>query len=207
MDAFVKTIVESAASVVGVRLSEQPPFTMVEAVGSVEIRQYGVRLAAETTVKGLGDDAARSEAFSRLAGYIFGKNRTRARMAMTAPVETSGGQTAQTIAMTAPVETARAKDGALRMRFFLPSSVSAETAPIPDDARVTIGSVPGQTLAVLRFSGHASRDDLSARKRELLDSLAPTPWKAAGEPFALFYDPPFTPPFLRRNEVAVAVTK
>jgi len=67
MDAFVKTIVESAASVVGVRLSEQPPFTMVEAVGSVEIRQYGVRLAAETTVKGLGDDAARSEAFSRLA--------------------------------------------------------------------------------------------------------------------------------------------
>ncbi len=207
MDAFVKTIVESAASVVGVRLSEQPPFTALETIGPVEIRRYGVRLVAETTVQGLGDDAARSEAFSRLAGYIFGKNRTRAKMAMTAPVETSGGQPSQKIAMTAPVETARESGGAVRMRFFLPASVSAETAPIPDDARVIIGSVPGQTLAVLRFSGRSSLEELAARKRDLLDSLAPTLWKAAGEPFALFYDPPFTPPFLRRNEVAVAVTK
>lgn len=92
------------------------------------------------------------------------------------------------------------------MRFFLPSEFTLENVPQPTDPRVRIIEVPEQFLAVLRFRG--SRDDemVRAKKDQLLGALRATSWQAASEPVALFYDPPWTLPFLRRNEVAVAVT-
>jgi len=193
-------ILLSACSVVGIRSgTEQPRYSVVARLGDdLEIRRYDPRLAAETTLDTAGEDG-RNQAFRRLAGYIFGGNHARSEIAMTTPVETRAGQS---IAMTAPVET----DGATGvMRFFLPAGLALDTLPLPDDPAVRLTEVPAQTLAVLSFSGARDADTLSERQRDLLARLEPTAWRASGAPSAFLYDPPWTLPFLRRNEVVVAV--
>ena len=195
---------QSALSLVGVRAYEQPPYEAVGRAGPVEVRRYGPRLAAETTL----DPGTRDQAFGLLAGYIFGKNRAAAggggpaKIAMTTPVE----MRSEKIAMTAPVE--QTKSGArVTMRFFLPRSLARETAPEPTDPRVRVVEVPGETLAVLRFSGSTDDARIAERKGALLGELRGSAWEPAGEPVFFGYDPPFTPPFLRRNEVAVPVRR
>jgi hypothetical protein len=193
---------QSALSLVGVRAYEQPPYEVVGRAGPAEIRKYGPRLAAETTL----DPGTRDQAFGLLAGYIFGKNRAKgsrgggAKVAMTAPVETRS----EKIAMTTPVEMANA-GSRVAMRFFLPRSVTRAAAPEPADPRVSVIEVPGETMAVLRFSGSTDDARIAERKGALLRELRGSAWVPAGEPVFFGYDPPFTPPFLRRNEVAVAL--
>jgi hypothetical protein len=91
------------------------------------------------------------------------------------------------------------------MRFFLPAKFDRETAPRPLDPRITIVDVPVQTVAVLRFSGFGGEDTVAKKKRELLRSLATTSWKPLSDSVVYSYDPPWTLPFFRRNEVVVAV--
>lgn len=188
-----------ACSVVGIRSgTEEPAFTVLDRPGALEVRQYGPRVAAETSVDA-SEVAARSEGFSRLASYIFGRNAGSAKIAMTAPVAQEPGER---IAMTAPVS----QDGSV-IRFFLPSGLTVASAPRPLDERVRVVDVPGQTVAVLRFSGSTAPDAVGAHKAELTATLPGTAWVAVGEPFAWFYDPPWTLPPLRRNEVAVVVRR
>ena len=91
------------------------------------------------------------------------------------------------------------------MRFFLPAKYSHDTAPQPDDARVRLVTVPDETVAVLRFSG--AGEDFAQRQKQLIAELAGSPWRPGGDAYSLYYDAPFTPPFLRRNEAAVTVTR
>ena len=209
MASLLGSILISACSVVGVRSgTEEPPFTVLERSDGIEVRQYGVRVAAETTVEA-AEVAARGEGFSRLAGYIFGRNAGSARIDMTAPVAQGGAGSdarGEMLAMTAPV--AQGPDGAgSTIRFFLPAGLTAATAPRPLDARVRIAEVPAQTVAVLRFSGSTGPEAVAERKAALLAGLSATRWAAAGAPFAWFYDPPWTLPPLRRNEAAVLVQR
>ena len=208
--SLLGSILLGACSVVGVRSgTEEPPFTVVERLGEIEVRQYGARVAAETTVD-QAEMPARSEGFGRLAGYIFGRNAGSARIAMTAPVaqEDAGGEV---LAMTAPVAqgpVAQGPGGAgSTIRFFLPAGLTAAAAPRPLDARVRVVEVPARTVAVLRFSGSTGPEAVAARKAALLAGLSATRWTAEGAPFAWFYDPPWTLPPLRRNEVAVPVRR
>ena len=233
--SLLGSILLGACSVVGVRSgTEEPPFTVVERLGEIEVRQYGARVAAETTVD-QAEMPARSEGFGCLAGYIFGRNAGSARIAMTAPVaqEDAGGEV---LAMTAPVAqgpvaqgpvaqgpvaqgpvaqgpvaqgpVAQGPDGVgSTIRFFLPAGLTATAAPRPLDARVRIVEVPAQTVAVLRFSGSTGPEAVAARKAALLAGLSATRWTAESAPFAWFYDPPWTLPPLRRNEVAVPVRR
>lgn len=143
--------------------------------------------------------AARSEGFSRLAGYIFGGNAGASRIAMTAPVSQQGTR----IAMTAPVAQAQGAQGQ-SIRFFLPSAL--RDPPAPKDARVRIVEVPGETVAVYRFTGSIAPDAIAAARARLLAALPATRWVPAGEPVTWFYDPPWTIPTLRRNEIAIPVT-
>lgn len=206
MSEFVKSIAETAAAVIGVRLSETPAHEVIDRFADVEVRRYGPRLTAETVVSGQDDEAMRSEAFSLLAGYIFGKNRARVSISMTTPVEIAPIEdTGERIAMTAPVETIADARGQLRMRFFLPSRISAASAPEPLDPRVRIVLAEGETLAMTRFSGSWSAEGFAQKMADLTRAVERSSWRAAGAPFTLFYDPPFTPPPLRRNEVAVRV--
>jgi hypothetical protein len=108
--------------------------------------------------------------------------------------------------MTVPVETAAAP-GTVTMRFFLPKELTEATAPAPNDPRVRIVPLPETTLAVLGYTGSTSVSAAAERKGELLDALDGSPWRPTAEPVTLFYDPPWTLPFLRRNEVAVPVER
>jgi hypothetical protein len=193
----------SACSVIGVRSgTEEPRFEVVDRQGEVEIRRYAPRLAAETTVAAATEEAARSEGFNRLAGFIFGKNRGAAKIAMTAPV----AQAPERIAMTAPVAQEVAAEG-WTIRFFMPARYTRDTLPEPQDARVRIVEVPGATMAVLRYAGVPSAGAVAARRAALLAALRDGAWQPAGEPEDWFYDPPWTLPPLRRNEAVVPVTR
>lgn len=203
MATLLGSLLLSACSVFGIRSgTEEPQHSLVERVGEVEIRHYDRRLAAETTVSG-DAYAARGEGFRRLAGYIFGGNQGRARIAMTAPVAQSGVTAGDRIAMTAPVAQAADGDGSV-ISFFLPAGLT--DAPKPNDDRVRIVPVPAETMAVLRFSGSATDTVIAAQRATLLATLAGTRWHPAADFVAWFYDPPWTLPPLRRNEVAVPVT-
>lgn len=184
-----RQIAESALSVLGVRIgTEEPPHTVEELGDGVEIRRYGPRIAAETTVTA-GEEAARSAGFRRLAGYIFGSNRGEAKIAMTAPV-------------------AQAPDpqGDWVIRFYMPAKWAMDQLPAPDDARVRLAAVPAQTVAVSRFTGDRSAKAVAARTKQIRKTLHAYGFDATGEAVAWFYDPPWTLPFRRRNEVAIALT-
>lgn len=196
-----KQVVEGVGGIVGVRAgTEEPFYILVELLGDVEVRRYGPRVAAQTSVAG-DEEQARSEGFRRLAGYIFGGNRRQTKIAMTAPV----AQQSEKIAMTAPVAQSRGAHGESVIRFFMPSKWSVELLPEPDDDRVELVEVPSETYAVLRFSGDRSPQAVAAKTSELLDALRDSSFAPSGEPVAWFYDPPWTLPFRRRNEIAVPV--
>ena len=183
------TFLESFLSLLGIRSGlEQPPYTVVSTIGhDIEIRQYGPRVAVETTAQ--GND------FKRLFDYIAGANSRKQTISMTAPVEQRGGKLAPPVKGEAAPAT---------MRFFLPKKAAADP-PKPNDGSVRVVDVPAQTLAVIRFSGTLDRVQSARYARILEEELARHDRKAEGEPFLLGYDPPFTLPFLRRNEVATAV--
>jgi hypothetical protein len=194
-------VMTTACSVVGVRAgTEEPKFQVIERVGDLEIRRYGERIAAETDVTG-SDEQGRSDGFRRLAGYIFGGNVKNSSIAMTAPVE----QKSEKIAMTAPVAQAAEGAGAWKIQFYMPSQYKLSDLPTPKDSSVHLVVVPPATYAVLVFSGSPSADLMKTKQRELQAKLAGTKWHAIGEPVNWFYDPPWTLPPLRRNEVAVQV--
>jgi len=183
---------------------EQPSFEVVGMVGPIEIRRYGPRLAAEADMgPGSGIEAEQESAFMALAAFIFGQNRQGPAVAMTAPVSVE--QVTAPIAMTAPVAMETGQRGRV-MRFFMPAEYTLETLPRPGDNRVRIVTVPAQTLAVLGFSGEADDEQVAERKAELLAGLEGTGWEPVGEPGFFGYDPPMTPPELRRNEVFVEVS-
>ena len=168
----------AGCSVFGINGVEEPHFEVVENVGAIAIRQYSERVAAETTVRG-SEQRTRDIGFRRIAGYIFGGNQARAKIAMTAPVaqSTVGGGHAggQTIPMTAPVSQARATDGDWVVRFFMPAGSSLASLPKPDNALVRLVAVPAETYAVLRFFRHADTGGGGARGQETPGGLARRP--------------------------------
>lgn len=204
-------VMATACSTVGVRSgTEEPAWREIARVGEVEIRTYDARIAAQTVVTG-DSDAARNAGFRKLAGYIFGANAGRTSIAMTAPVAQSPAEApagaSQTIAMTAPVAQSPSGSGRWTIQFFMPASWTLEELPVPRDPSVQLTTVPAQTYAVLRFTGLGSTRSVDAHKAELLDGLKDSGWSAIGEPVAWFYDPPWSIPSLRRNEVAVRVER
>ncbi len=198
----VTQVAEAAGSIVGIRQgTEEPSFTVERKVGDVEIRRYGDRIAAETTIDA-DEEKARNEGFRRLAGYIFGGNTGKTKIAMTAPV---AQQSSQKIAMTAPVAAQRGDGGQWVIRFFMPSEYTMDTLPTPKDDRVRLVTVPGERVAVLRYSGAYDPKAVDAKTAELLTTLRDNGIEPAGEPMSWFYDPPWTVPFLRRNEAVVTL--
>ncbi len=210
MFGLLKTVVGSVllagCSVVGVRAgTDEPKYTLVATLESgVQVRTYAARTAAETTVSARGGSSNEGRAFSLLANYIFGGNKGSTSIAMTTPVEAASRSTK--IAMTTPVQAASA-EGSYQMRFFLPPGYTAKSAPVPNDSRVQLVDLPEETMATLRFSGSRADDAVDVYKAQLLANLERSQWKPMGEPVALFYDPPWTLPPLRRNEIAVTVAR
>lgn len=200
-------IAESTLSIFGIRVgTEEPHYLRTRLTDTVELRQYGTRIAAETTVAA-DEERARNVGFRRLANYIFGANHREQEISMTAPVGQQSGSRGDDIAMTAPVAQSRTADDRWTIRFFMPSKWTMETLPTPDDDDVKLVSVPGETVAVLRFNGDRDAGAVASRTAELLDALRSAGVEPVGKPTAWFYDPPWTLPFRRRNEIAVPVEK
>ena len=180
---------------------EEPDYEVIRKFDNVELRQYSPYVVAEVVLNATAEEAG-SQAFPILAGYIFGKNKGEKKFAMTAPVT----QTAVPVRMdmTAPV-TQAAMAGGMLVQFVLPKGVTLATAPVPIDPRVQLRLVPAAAWAVIQYSGTWSQTNY----QEHLDQLKATLEKAGvathGEPVLARYNPPFTPWFMRRNEIWLAL--
>lgn len=160
-----------------------------KAVNHIEIRRYPKMLLA--TVYGLSDN----EAFGILFNYIAGNNKPKRRISMTVPVISS-----EKIAMTAPVISDKRS-----FSFVMPADYDLDTIPDPIDARTKIEEVPERRIAVIRFRGYAREKTRGQKTSELLAFVQGQGLRTRGEPFLMRYNPPFSPGFLRRNEVGIEV--
>ena len=180
---------------------EEPKYDLVQQLDGAEVRQYAAYVVAQVLVSGPADQAG-SQAFPILAGYIFGKNKGARKFDMTAPVT----QTAVPLKMemTAPV-TQAAADGGYVVQFVLPKGVNLASAPEPIDPRVQLREVPGSRVAVIRYSGLWSQGNYDEHLGQLQAALRAAKISWTGEPTLSRYDPPFTPWFMRRNEIWLTV--
>jgi hypothetical protein len=183
---------------------ETPPHTTVVRDGDYEVRDYPALVVAEVTVDG-DQKAAANKGFRLLGGYIFGDNRKRQDIAMTAPVTQQPAS--EKIAMTAPVAQVPGAAGTWVVRFTMPSQWTLQTLPVPDNPAVILRNTAPARFAVLRFSGLARPADVLARSADLLAWAKARKLRVAGPVSLAQYNPPWTPWFMRRNEVMVEVAR
>lgn len=185
---------------------EEPEYKVVESRDVYEIRRYAPYIVAETVVDGSFEDSG-NKAFRILAGYIFGDNSASEKMNMTAPVESRPADDGIKMNMTAPVTSRRADDGSdqYAYRFVMERKYTLDTLPAPNDPRVELREVESRTVAVIRYSGTWSQSNYDKHEEELLAALKKDGIETIGDPVLARYNGPFTPWFLRRNEVMIEV--
>ncbi|MEO8136774.1 MAG: heme-binding protein [Betaproteobacteria bacterium] len=179
---------------------EQPKYKVVSTDNNMEIRDYPPMIVAEADVAGERGKAI-SEGFRTIADYIFGNNLSSQKVAMTAPVTQ---QASEKIAMTAPV-TQQGDGNSWQVRFVMPSRYTMETLPKPQNPAVKLKEIEGKRFAVIRFSGMAGEDSLKRHTDELRAYVRSKSLNSVSAPTYAFYNPPWTLPFLRRNEVMIEV--
>lgn len=183
----------------------EPTYEVLTRYEGFEVRRYAPYVVAETRVEGEYRSSLNT-AFRRLAGYIFGGNRSQKKFAMTAPVSAQAASTSEKIAMTAPVS-AQKESGGWLVTFAMPAGSQLETMPLPNDARVTLRQLPARRVAALRFRGWAGANDVEKKTAELLAALPTASLTPNGAPIIAQYNPPWTLPFLRRNEILIDVSE
>jgi DNA gyrase inhibitor GyrI len=162
---------------------EEPAFESVRKEGNFEVRKYAAIPVVSAPMEDMGK---RDDSFRTLFRYISGANADKAKIAMTSPVFMENGA---------------AKDIPGRMSFMIPAKVSEKGAPAPTAAEVAVSEIGGGTFAVLRFKGWKDAAKREQAKGDLTKLLSEAALKPVGKPFFAFYDPPWTPEPLRRNEV------
>lgn len=181
--------------------TEEAPYKVVKTDDIFELREYPAQLLAETIVDG-DLEGAGEKAFKLLFRYISGDNRSRKKIAMTSPV--SQEQKGEKISMTAPVSQQRVQ-GKWAVSFMMPASYTLETLPVPDDPKVTLRQVPARRVASVRYSGFWSEEKFLLNKAKLDTWIRENGFVVVGEPVWARYNPPFTPWFMRRNEILIPV--
>ena len=165
---------------------EQARYTVIETYGEIEIRDYAPMIVAETEVVGERKEAI-GQGFRIIADYIFGNNRQSNKVAMTAPVMQI------------------AENSAWKIRFVMPSSYTMATLPVPNNDKVRLRDLPGKRFAVIQFSGTASQSNIEEHSELLADFINRQNLAVLSEPTFSFFNPPWTLPFLRRNEVMLEI--
>ncbi len=181
---------------------EQAKYTVVESQGNIQIRDYAPMIVAETVVSGKRKEAI-NQGFRIIADYIFGNNAPKQDVAMTAPVIQ---QPVEKIPMTAPV-TQEGAGNSWKVRFVMPASYTMDTLPTPNNDAVKLEIVPGKRFAVIRFSGMAGEESLREHTDRLSAFIKNQKRESLSPPTYAFFNPPWTLPFLRRNEVMVEIGK
>jgi hypothetical protein len=174
-------------------VTESLQYTVEQTIGDIEIRNYPKFLIA--TVDSTTDEGA----FRVLFGYISGNNKSRQEVPMTVPVISTKGSHEE-ISMTTPVISTPGS-----FSFVMPSRYTIDTIPEPTDKRIRIVEVESKRLAVLGFKGRTNREKVDSKEAELTQILSEKDIKIIGEAFLMRYNSPFTPGFMRRNEIAVEI--
>lgn len=186
--------------------TEEPKYSLIEKDGAFEVRAYDSKLIAEVVLEGEMSDAT-SAGFRLLADYIFGNNTAPSgrseKISMTTPVTVE--PRSEKIAMTAPVAIQSEQKG-WRVWFVMPSQFSLATLPKPNNPLVVIKPIAAKRYAVVRFSGWVDDEKMQAKVKELSAWLAVKKLTSKGQPELARYNPPWTLPFLRRNEVMLEIT-
>lgn len=165
---------------------EEPEYEVLADTSAYEIRRYQPYVVAEVDVQGPSAD---SQGFRTLAGYIFGDNQGGEKMAMTAPVESRKADV----------------NDAVTYGFVMESKYTLETLPSPNNERIQVREKPARVVAVRRFSGRWTERNMAKHERELLESLGKDGIEVSGAVELARYNGPFTPWFLRRNELIVPI--
>ena len=180
---------------------EEATYTVVEKDNKFEIRDYTPYILAETIVEGDLKDAG-NKAFRILFRYISGANRSRKKVAMTAPV--SQRPQGEKIEMTAPVGQRPVQEN-WAVSFMMPSSYTLKTLPEPEDPNITLRQVPARRMAAVRYSGFWSEKGYLRYKSELESWIQERGFSNVGDPIWARYNSPITPWFLRRNEILIPI--
>ncbi len=182
---------------------EEPKFDLIEKSDSFELRAYKPTVVAETFVEGSLSEAS-NKGFRLIADYIFGNNKSQAggseKISMTTPVTME--PKSEKISMTMPVSM-QDSAGKWRMHFVMPSKYTLQTLPAPNNPEVKLREVAAKKFAVMRFSGLAGEAKTAKKTEELLAWMSAKQLKPIGTPELARYNPPWTLPFLRRNEVLI----
>lgn len=186
----------------------EPSWHSVKQDGNIEIRDYDPMIVAEVITSG-ERYAAINTGFRILAGYIFGGNTAKTKIAMTAPViQENGDSQGEKIAITAPVtQKASENQNEWKVRFVMPPEYTLASLPIPNDTRIKFLEIPAYRTAVIQFSGFNTNTNLSEHLKILTEWLAKNNIASIGQPAYAFYNPPWTLPFFKRNEVMLKISK
>ncbi len=195
---FAGLLTLAACSVFGSEAASEPKYTVVLKEKSFEIRDYGELVVVKTTMA----DGSRA-AFGRLFDYISGQNEGARKIAMTAPVLNTDAADGTKIAMTAPVLQSRA--GSREMVFVLTDAFTPETAPLPSDPKVSLDTIGPRRVAVVGYSGSMDKR-ASTEEARLRDWLGSKGLQPKGPAEVAGYNPPWTLPAYRRNEVLIPIT-
>ena len=183
--------------------AEQAKYSVLTKADGYEIRDYPAHIVAQTVVEGVsvnGDGF--NKGFGILADYIFGGNVKKQSIAMTAPVIARGSS--EKITMTVPV-TGKAEGASQVVSFGMPSGYTLGTLPTPNDPRIKLVEVPEQKIAALRFSWYRTDSRFEKMHKRLVADLARDNITIIGTPVYAGYNPPWTPPWMTRNEIMIQV--
>jgi len=180
---------------------ETPEYEVLWHDGPFELRRYAGYLTASVRVTAADPGRAMSAGFAPLADYIFGNNTKSEKVAMTAPVIQ---EKSEKIAMTAPViQEAGEGKNTYTVAFVMPREYTLETLPKPNNPNMAFREVPARRFSVLKFGGYATERRVERKRAQLVKSLDRDGVKAAGTALVAQYDPPWTPFYMRRNEIQV----
>jgi hypothetical protein len=180
---------------------EEAKYTVSVKQDKLEVREYAPSIVAEVIIKDDFKDASNA-AFRPLFKYISGDNTGRDKIAMTAPVAQKPEP--EKIAMTTPVGQQKSGDS-WAVSFMMPDSYTMDSIPLPDDPAVTLREVPAYRAAAIRYSGTWSEKSYKKQLALLQEWMAAENLEAAGEPVWARYNAPFTPWFMRRNEILIPI--
>jgi effector-binding domain-containing protein len=179
---------------------ETPSYKVIQSKGKIEIREFDPMVIAEVQVVGRRKDAI-SSGFKLLADYIFGNNISRENVNTTATIQRPASEK---IAMTAPVQQQLANNSWL-VSFVMPSEYNLEDLPKPKNIEVKLKNVPVKRFVTIQFSGTSSDENLAKHKKLLVEFIETNSISVTGTPKYAFYNPPWTLPLMRRNEVMFEV--
>lgn len=185
-----------------VMATEEPKYAVLEKESPFEIRSYAPMIVAEVQVQGDLEEAS-SQGFRLIAAYIFGQNQVSEKIAMTVPVtiEDQSVKSAK-IAMTVPVGI-ESNAGKWTVSFVMPAEYTMESIPKPMNSQVQLRQIPAVKKAVMSFSGFYNSQKVAEKTLELERWMNARQLTGVGSPNFARYNPPWTLPFMRRNEILI----